>query len=134
MTISDLQGLLEKATALPWASQQCLTYVGIMGGDALEERFGRPTAIGHTTISNGRNRDKATANAALIVAAVNALPALLSRIASDQARMERMRSALEGSADTLEAIAAQWVLGETLDEMLHAAHDDARSALAEMEG
>lgn len=60
--------------------------------------------------------EQAEANARLIAAA----PDLLS--------------ALEAAAETLEAISAQWVLGEPLDEMLHAAHDDAVVALAKARG
>ena len=63
-TIGKLRGMMERATPGPWYLRQMKRHAALCGGD-------------HGYLNAGQNHQRGMANAELIIAAVNALPALL---------------------------------------------------------
>lgn len=92
---TELRELLAKATDGPWSWATC-------GFDNYAFTIGRKDPVENMThvIADVCIREPAKANAALIVAAVNALPALLDRVEALEAENGRLREALTPSADT----------------------------------
>lgn len=117
---TELRELLAKATPGPWGAE------AITKHSASNERpwVGRLSESRYAALSYGETQLEAVANAALIVAAVNALPALLDRVEALEAENARMREAL---ASLLANFAEGDFISETRIEAARAALSDPAS-------
>lgn len=91
--IERLNGLVEKALPGPWLIDDDWHKDGILAPDA--EHPHEPWVVANTTGYCGYGHDFKDDNRALIIAAVNALPALLAEIEAGRAGAERVRAMTE---------------------------------------
>jgi len=112
--MSELRGLLEKATKGPWITHRlfpdrivpeshALRPVGGAEGEAADRDDYALVIAWPRDDRHGRSNGRA--NAALIAAAVSSLPTLLDDLAAAQGETERLREAGEGALATMRRVA-----------------------------
>lgn len=122
-SIEDLRELLAKATPGPWKAELARTLVHIAGAGPVCSISVSPPRVPEKHIRNETVRT-AGANAALIVAAVNALPALLDRLTTAERERDEARAALEERREFVETRARLAIVPvEPTEAMLAAAWD-----------
>lgn len=119
-----LRALLERATQTPWRQDGCeITVVwstlGVGGGETVIAECTLPDCI---EVADEDREEQEERNAALIVGAVNAMPALLDRVEAAEKRVAELEAIIAGrtTPPTAEEAAAMMAAGLRLARRWHA--------------